>query len=97
MCPLLAGFAIVNGRFIKKMTKEIVDKNAQISKNVEEILGNVKTVKQFSKESYEASNYSNMLVDLMNISYKEIKAKSTFFGMVNLFFISLFLLIFSQE
>lgn len=83
VCPLLAGFAIVNGRFIKKMTKQIMDKNADISKNVEESLGNIKTVKQFSKESFESQKYSNFLNDLMTLSYKEIKAKSAFFGMVS--------------
>lgn len=64
------------------MTKQIVDKNAEISKNVEETLGNMKTVKQFSKESFESTKYSNFLTDLMSLSYKEIKAKSAFFGMV---------------
>lgn len=66
------------------MTKQIVDKNADISKNVEEALGNMKTVKQFSKESFESLKYNNFLNDLMTLSYKEIKAKSTFFGMVRL-------------
>lgn len=83
MCPFLAGLAIVNGRFIKKMTKQIVDKNADISKNVEEALGNIKTVKQFSKESFESLKYDKFLNDLMALSYKEIKAKSAFFGMVS--------------
>lgn len=66
------------------MTKQIVDKNADISKNVEESLGNIKTVKQFSKESYESGKYSNFLNELMTLSYKEIKAKSAFFGMVSI-------------
>lgn len=79
--PPIAGLAIIYGRFVKKITKQLLDKYAEIMKIAEERLGNVKTVKMFSKESYENALFSQHLCDALKIGYRDVSARATFYGM----------------
>lgn len=83
MVPCIAGVAIVYGRYVRKITRSLLDKLADISKSAEERLGNVKTVKTFSKEEEECKRYNNLLSDALNLGYKETLAKALFFGAVS--------------
>lgn len=85
MCivPCVAGMAVFYGRFVRNITKEVMDKYADIMKIGEERLGNIKTVKMFCKEKYENQMFSEQLMDALNIGYRETKARATFYGMVN--------------
>lgn len=80
--PCVAGLAIVYGRFVRNITQELLDRFAQIMKNGEERLGNVKTVKIFCKERQEGLRYTNLLLDALNLGYKDVKARATFYGLV---------------
>lgn len=84
MCivPCVAGMAVFYGRFVRNITKEVMDKYADIMKLGEERLGNIKTVKMFCKEKYENQLFSEQLMDALNIGYRETKARATFYGMV---------------
>lgn len=84
MCivPCVAGMAVFYGRFVRNITKEVMDKYADIMKLGEERLGNIKTVKMFCKEKYENQLFSDQLMDALNIGYRETKARATFYGMV---------------
>ncbi|XP_075159273.1 ATP-binding cassette sub-family B member 10, mitochondrial [Haematobia irritans] len=78
--PCVAGIAIVYGRYVRKITRTLLDKLADITKSAEERLGNVKTVKIFSKEDLECKNYDNLLQDALALGYKETLARALFFG-----------------
>ncbi|XP_055903419.1 ATP-binding cassette sub-family B member 10, mitochondrial isoform X2 [Eupeodes corollae] len=78
--PCIAGVAVIYGRYVRTITRSYLDKHAQISKESEERLGNIKTVKSFCRENAEAQSYDNLLTDAMKIAYDEVMAKSMFFG-----------------
>ncbi|XP_013117064.2 ATP-binding cassette sub-family B member 10, mitochondrial [Stomoxys calcitrans] len=78
--PCVAGIAIVYGRYVRKITRALLDKLADISKSAEERLGNVKTVKTFSKEEMECKTYDNLLGEALTLGYKETMARALFFG-----------------
>uniref|UniRef100_A0A182PUZ2 ATP-binding cassette sub-family B member 10, mitochondrial n=1 Tax=Anopheles epiroticus TaxID=199890 RepID=A0A182PUZ2_9DIPT len=86
MCivPCVAGGAVVYGRYVRNITRELMDKYADIMKIGEERLGNVKTVKVFCKERFEKQMFSEQLLDALNIGYRETKARATFYGMTGL-------------
>uniref|UniRef100_A0A182Q796 ATP-binding cassette sub-family B member 10, mitochondrial n=1 Tax=Anopheles farauti TaxID=69004 RepID=A0A182Q796_9DIPT len=86
MCivPCVAGGAVVYGRYVRNITRELMDKYADIMKIGEERLGNVKTVKVFCKERFEKQLFSEQLLDALNIGYRETKARATFYGMTGL-------------
>ncbi|XP_053670904.1 ATP-binding cassette sub-family B member 10, mitochondrial [Anopheles nili] len=86
MCivPCVAGGAIVYGRYVRNITRELMDKYADIMKIGEERLGNVKTVKVFCKERFEKQLFSEQLQDALNIGYRETRARATFYGMTGL-------------
>ncbi|XP_017479314.1 PREDICTED: ATP-binding cassette sub-family B member 10, mitochondrial-like isoform X2 [Rhagoletis zephyria] len=79
--PCVAGMAIVYGRYVRNITRSLLDKFAEISKSVEERLGNVKTVKAFCREMEESRAYDLLLRDALNLGYKEVQARSIFFGL----------------
>ncbi|XP_054730061.1 ATP-binding cassette sub-family B member 10, mitochondrial [Anastrepha obliqua] len=79
--PCVAGMAIVYGRYVRNITRRLLDKFADISKSAEERLGNVRTVKAFCKEIEESKSYDQLLTDALNLGYKEVQARSIFFGL----------------
>lgn len=82
--PCVAGMAVVYGRYLRNITREMMDKLAQVMKVGEERIGNIKTVKLFSKENYENRLFSKELQDLLAIGYRETKARAFFYGMTGL-------------
>lgn len=86
MCvvPCVAGMAVVYGRYLRNITREMMDKLAEVMKVGEERIGNVKTVKIFSKENYENQLFSRELQDALAIGYRETKARAVFYGMTGL-------------
>lgn len=82
MVPALAGIAIFYGRYVRRITKKELDKYAEVMKHAEERFGNVKTVKIFSREHQEVTDFDKHLASAMEIGYKETFAKSLFFGSV---------------
>lgn len=86
MCvvPCVAGMAVVYGRYLRNITREMMDKLADVMKVGEERIGNIKTVKIFSKESYENHLFSKELQDALAIGYRETKARAVFYGMTGL-------------
>lgn len=81
--PPIAVLAIVYGRYVKNITKQLLDKYAAIMKIGEERLGNIKTVKMFSKEDYENGLFAENLTDALKIGYRDVLARATFYGMVS--------------
>lgn len=84
--PCIAGMAVIYGRYVRKITRKLLDQFAEISKVAEERLGNVKTVKTFCKEDQECKSYNGLLTDALTLGYKDVMARSVFFGLVSIDF-----------
>lgn len=80
--PALGGMAIVFGRYVKNITKKLLDKLAEVMRIGEERLNNVKTVKIFCKEHYENGIYTKELEKALALGYKDILARASFYGLV---------------
>lgn len=81
--PFIGGLAIVYGRYVKNITKQLVDKLAEIMKIGEERLNNVKTVKMFCKEDQENRKFGQELDEALLLGYKDIMARASFYGLVS--------------
>ncbi|XP_016995445.2 ATP-binding cassette sub-family B member 10, mitochondrial [Drosophila takahashii] len=79
--PAMAGMAIVYGRYVRRITKTELDKQAEIMKYAEERFGNVKTVKTFCREQQECAAFDGKLGEALQIGYKETRARAIFFGL----------------
>lgn len=82
--PAVAGMAVVYGRYLRNITREMMDKLAEVMKVGEERIGNIKTVKIFSKEQKELQVFSKELEDALQIGYRESQARAIFYGMTGL-------------
>ncbi|KAG5680264.1 hypothetical protein PVAND_009783 [Polypedilum vanderplanki] len=82
--PCVAGMAVVYGRYLRNITRQMMDKLADVMKVGEERMGNIKTVKIFSKERRENEILSKELEDALQIGYRESKARAIFYGMTGL-------------
>lgn len=78
-----SGVAVVYGRFVRKITKKVQDTLAESTKIAEERIANVKTVKTFGHESREIESYNASIMNVLQIAYKEAKARALFYGMVS--------------
>jgi len=82
--PCVAGMAVVYGRYLRNITREFMDKLAEVMKVGEERIGNIKTVKIFSKERYENQLFRKELYEMLAIGYRETKARALFYGMTGM-------------
>lgn len=86
--PCIAGLAIVYGRYVRSITRQILDKYAEIMKTGEERLNNIKTVKMFCKEEYENRLFDSQLIDALKLGYKDVLARASFYGLVRIIFMN---------
>jgi ATP-binding cassette, subfamily B (MDR/TAP), member 10 len=77
--PCVAGMAVVYGRYLRNITREMMDKLAEVMKVGEERMGNIKTVKIFSKERHENRIFAKELEDALQIGYRESQARAIFY------------------
>lgn len=81
--PPIAVAAVMYGRFVRKITREVQDSLAEATKVAEERIANMRTVKTFSKESREMESYKSCIQEVLRLGYKETKARALFYGMVS--------------
>lgn len=79
--PLFAGTAIVYGRFLKKISKDMQNSMAVLNTTAEERITNIRTVKAFAQEIREVEHYDSKLKDVLQLCYKESLYRAIFFGM----------------
>lgn len=79
--PPIAGLAIVYGRHLKKISKDIQNNLAVLNTTAEEKICNVRTVKAFAKEKCEVARYNSQLENVLKVCYKESLYKGIFFGL----------------
>ncbi|KAK6645419.1 hypothetical protein RUM43_001696 [Polyplax serrata] len=82
--PPVAALAIVYGRFVKKLTRQVQDSLAEATSVAEEKISNIRTVQAFSHEKMEIANYESKLGSVLKLQYKEALARALFFGMTGL-------------
>ncbi|KAG7302029.1 hypothetical protein JYU34_013484 [Plutella xylostella] len=82
--PPVSMLAVVYGRFVRSITRQLQDELARTSELAEEKISNIKTVKAFSKEQMEAESYGHRIEKLLQLAYKESLAVGSFYGMTGL-------------
>ncbi|KAI9552331.1 ABC transporter [Daphnia sinensis] len=82
--PPVAGMAILYGRFVRKISKNVQDALAQATQVAEERIANVRTVRAFGQENREFARYDERIEHVLQLGYKEAKAKGIFFALTGL-------------
>lgn len=82
--PPVAGVAIIYGRFVRKITKNLQDSLANTTKIAEERISNIRTVKTFAHELREMNIYGKSVQEILTIAYRESRARALFFGLTGL-------------
>jgi ABC-type multidrug transport system fused ATPase/permease subunit len=80
--PVMVVFAVLFGRFIKKISRQAQDKMAESNTIVEETLLGIANVKAFVNESYEATRYRNTIRDVADIAIKGAKFRGMFVSFI---------------
>ncbi|ORX55795.1 P-loop containing nucleoside triphosphate hydrolase protein [Hesseltinella vesiculosa] len=78
--PPVAMFAIVYGRYVKKLSRKTQTAVAEITKVSEEKISAIRTVQAFAKEEAESKMYAIKVSDLFKLAKKEALASGAFFG-----------------
>ncbi|QQL51181.1 ABC transporter ATP-binding protein [Mucilaginibacter ginkgonis] len=78
LLPFLIAFAVVFGRFIRKISRQAQDKLADSNTIVEETLQGIANVKAFVNEAYEAKRYNGNLREVVNIAVKGARFRGIF-------------------
>ncbi|ESO96389.1 hypothetical protein LOTGIDRAFT_214550 [Lottia gigantea] len=78
--PAVVGFAIIYGRFVKRITKEIQDTLADSTQVAEERISNIRTVRAFAHEIKEMKAYDNKIEEILQLQKKEAKYSALFWG-----------------
>ena len=76
--PLVAIFAVVFGRTIRKISKETQDKIAESNTIVEETLQGIANVKSFANEFFESSRYNRSTQSIFSAAMKGAVARGAF-------------------
>ncbi|GJQ65040.1 hypothetical protein Trydic_g7194 [Trypoxylus dichotomus] len=82
--PPIAGVAVIYGRFVRKITKQVQDSLADATQVAEERIANIRTVKMFAQELKELSSYKDKIQKILTLGYSESKARAIFYGMTGL-------------
>lgn len=81
--PPIAGVAVIYGRFVRKITRQVQDSLADATQIAEERIASVRTVKTFAQESKELDTYKSKIEKVLMLGYSESKARAIFYGMVS--------------
>lgn len=82
--PPVSMLAVIYGRFVRGITRQLQDTLAETSELAEEKISNIKTVKAFSKEQSECEAYGQKIHKLLELAYKESLAVGSFYGLTGL-------------
>jgi len=82
LLPPLIVFAILFGRFIRKLSKQAQDKLADSNTIIEETLQGIANVKAFVNEAFEAGRYSKNIREVADIAIKGAKYRGMFVSFV---------------
>lgn len=80
--PAMVIFAVLFGRFIKKISRQAQDKMAESNTIVEETLLGIANVKAFVNEAFEATRYRNTIREVADIAIKGAKFRGMFVSFI---------------
>lgn len=80
--PVMVVFAVLFGRFIKKISRQAQDKMAESNTIVEETLLGIANVKAFVNEWYEATRYKKAIGEVASIAIKGAKYRGMFVSFI---------------
>jgi len=80
--PVMVVFAVLFGRFIKKISRQAQDKMAESNTIVEETLLGIANVKAFVNEWFEATRYKKAIREVANIAIKGAKYRGMFVSFI---------------
>jgi ATP-binding cassette subfamily B protein len=80
--PILIIFAMVFGKFIRKLSKQTQDELAAANVIVEETLQSIMTVKSFAGEEYESNRYSRGLNRVVKVALKAAGFRGAFISFI---------------
>ncbi|KAI8320975.1 hypothetical protein GQ54DRAFT_298296 [Martensiomyces pterosporus] len=78
--PPIALWAVIYGKYIKKLSKQTQEAVGDITKVSEERISNIRTVQAFSRESQEVARYDVEVQKIFGLAKKEAFASGLFFG-----------------
>ncbi|KAJ2458563.1 ATP-binding cassette permease mdl1 [Coemansia sp. RSA 2424] len=78
--PPIAIWAVVYGKFIKRLSKQTQEAVGDLTKVSEERISNVRTVQAFSRQSQEVARYDVEVQRIFNLAKREAVASGLFFG-----------------
>ncbi|WP_344757803.1 ABC transporter ATP-binding protein [Mucilaginibacter dorajii] len=88
--PFLVAFAVIFGRFIRKLSRQAQDKLGESNTIVEETLQGIANVKAFVNEAYEANRYNKILRNVVDIAVKGAKFRGIFASFIVFFLFGTF-------
>ena len=80
--PVLVLFALVFGKFIRRLSKKTQDELAAANVIVEETLQSITTVKSFVGEGYEVNRYSKGLNKVVRVALSAAKYRGAFISFI---------------
>ena len=80
--PLVAVIAVVFGRYIRKLSKEVQDKVAESNTIVEETMQGIANVKAFANELFETMRYNKSTDTIRSFAIRGGKARGAFFSFI---------------
>jgi len=82
LLPPLIVFALIFGKFIRKLSRQTQDKLAESNTIVEETLQGIANVKAFVNEAFEAGRYGRNIRDVADIAIKGAKYRGIFVSFI---------------
>ena len=82
--PPVSLFAILMGRKVRGISKEVQDSLAASTDMAEEKLSNIRTVRAFAMEEREIRGYGEKMNNVLDKAYKEALVNAKFYGMTGL-------------
>jgi ABC transporter fused permease/ATP-binding protein len=81
--PAVAVGAVVYGRRVRKLSKEVQDALAASNEVAEESLSGVRTVRAFAAEKHEVARYQSAMEKSFNLARRRIRHSSTFMAVAS--------------
>ena len=79
--PLILLPLLVLSKKVRKLSKEVLSSNADISAFVEESFSGIKTIFAYNKQEHFSNSFSNQLKDYNKISSRRLAMRSLFFAL----------------
>ncbi len=80
--PLVAVVAVVFGRFIRKLSKQVQDRIADTNVVVDETLQGIQSVKAFANEAWESARYTRSVLAARSLALKGARWRGAFVSFI---------------